>query len=72
MIEFLKNLLKRVNFKTDNEEINRYNKIIYSVIIICAVIFVCAILYFIIRFWPDFVESIRYNWNDMKLFVNSH
>ncbi len=65
MIEFLKNLLKCVNFKTDNEEVNKYNKIIYTVIILCAVIFIGVIIYFIVKYWPNFWEIVQYNWQDL-------
>ena len=66
MIEFLKNIFKSVNFKSDNEELNKLNKIIYSIIIICAVCFIGFILYIVIKNWPAFAESVRYNWNDSK------
>lgn len=70
MIQFLKNLLKRVNFKSDNEEINNYNKIIYSIIIICAIIFMVFIAYFIIKQLPDFIQNIKNSWNDSKSILN--
>lgn len=66
MIEFLKTILKKVNFKSDNEDVNKYNKIIYSVIILCAICFVGLILYFIIREFPIFMDHIRTDWNDSK------
>lgn len=70
MFEFLKNLLKSVNFKTNNKEINQYNKIIYSVIVLCAVCFIGAIVYFCIKHWPDFIEIVQENWNDSKAIFN--
>lgn len=66
MIEFFKNLLSKINFKSDNEDLNKLNKIIYSVLILCAILFIGFIVYFVIRQWPDFVEAVRENWNDSK------
>lgn len=66
MIEFFKNLLSKINFKSDNEDLNKLNKIIYSVLILCAILFIGFIVYFVIRQWPDFVEAIKENWNDSK------
>lgn len=66
MIEFLKSILKKVNFKSDNEEINKYNKIIYSVIILCAICFVGLIVYFVIKELPIFIDSVITSWNDSK------
>ena len=67
MIEFFKNLLSKINFKSDNEDLNKLNKIIYSVLILCAILFIGFIVYFVIRQWPDFVESVRENWNDLEI-----
>jgi len=66
MIEFFKNLLSKINFKSDNEDLNKLNKIIYSVLILCAILFIGFIVYFVIRQWPDFVEAVKENWNDSK------
>ena len=66
MIEFFKHLLSKVNFKSDNEDLNKLNKIIYSILILCAIIFIGFIVYFVIRQWPDFVEAVKENWNDSK------
>lgn len=66
MIEFFKNLLSKINFKSDNEDLNKLNKIIYSVLILCAILFIGFIVYFVIRQWSDFVEAVRENWNDSK------
>ena len=70
MFEFLKNLLKAVNFKTNNEEVNKYNKIIYSIIVLCAVCFIGVIAYFVVKHWPDFIEIVQENWNDSKAIFN--
>ncbi len=66
MIEFFKTLLSKVNFKSNNEKMNQLNKIIYSIIFLCAILFIGGIVYFIIKQWPNFVESIQYYWNDSK------
>lgn len=66
MIEFFKNLLSKINFKSDNEDLNKLNKIIYSILILCAILFIGFIVYFVIRQWPDFVEAVKENWNDSK------
>lgn len=66
MIEFFKHLLSKVNFKSDNEDLNKLNKIIYSILILCAIIFIGFIVYFVIRQWPDFVEAVKENWNNSK------
>lgn len=66
MFEFLKSILKKVNFKSDNEEINKFNKIIYSIIILCAVCFIGLILYFVIKQFPTFIDTFQTNWNDSK------
>lgn len=66
MIEFFKTLLSKINFHSDNKTVNQLNKIIYSVILLCAVIFIGFILYFIIQKWPDFLEALKYNWNETK------
>lgn len=66
MIEFFKNLLSKINFKSDNEDLNKLNKIIYSILILCAILFIGFIIYFVIRQWPDFVEAVKENWNDSK------
>lgn len=71
MIEFLKSILKKINFKSDNEELNKYNKLIYSIIILCAIVFIGLILYFVIKQWPSFIEAVRYNWNDSKSILNN-
>lgn len=71
MIEFFKNLLSKINFKSENEEINKLNKIIYSIIILCAIVFIGFIIYFVIKQWPNFVESVRYNWNNSKSMLNN-
>ena len=70
MIEFLKNLLAKVNFKSENEDLNKLNKIIYFVIILCGVIFIGMLVYFFIKQWPTFVDAVRYNWNDSKSILN--
>lgn len=70
MIEFLKNILKKVNFKSDNEELNKYNKIIYSIIIICAILFVGFILFFVIKQFPFFWDSVITYWNESKSMLN--
>ncbi len=67
MIEFFKNLLSKINFKSDNEDLNKLNKIIYSVLILCAILFIGFIVYFVIRQWPDFVEAVKENWNDLEI-----
>lgn len=66
MIQFFKTLLSKINFKSDNEEINKLNKIVYSAIILCAIIFIGFIVYFLVKQWPNLIESIRYNWNESK------
>lgn len=66
MIEFFKHLLSKINFKSDNEDLNKLNKIIYSILILCAIIFIGFIVYFVIRQWPDFVEAVKENWNNSK------
>jgi len=66
MIKFLKNLLKKVNFKSDNENINKYNKIIYTIIILCAIAFIGVIIYFVVKNWPDFIQAIQDGWEDSK------
>lgn len=66
MIEFFKNLLSKINFKSDNEDLNKLNKIIYSILILCAILFIGFIVYFVIRQWPDFVKAVKENWNDSK------
>jgi cell division protein FtsL len=66
MIEFLKNIIKKVNFKSDNEELNKFNKIIYSVIILCALCFIGLIIYFVVKQLPSFIDSVQTNWNDSK------
>lgn len=70
MIEFLKNLLSKVNFKSDNEDLNKYNKIIYSIIIICAILFIGFILYFVIKQLPNFLDNVRTYWNESKSILN--
>ena len=71
MIEFFKTLLSKLKSKSDNEEINKLNKIIYSVIILCAIVFVGFIVYFVIKQLPSFIESVRYNWNNSKSMLNN-
>ena len=71
MIDFFKNLLSKVNFKSDNEQINKYNKIIYSLIILSAIFFIGLIIYFVIKMFPTFMESIQYNWNESKSILNN-
>ena len=66
MIDFFKTLFSKINFNSDNEEVNKLNKIIYSVIIICTIIFIGIIIYFVIKAFPKFMESIQYNWNEAK------
>lgn len=66
MIEFLKSILKKVNFKSDNKEVNKFNKIIYSIIILCAICFIGLLLYFVIKQFPTFIDTVRTNWNDSK------
>lgn len=66
MIEFFKHLLSKINFKSDNEDLNKLNKIIYSILILCAIIFIGFIVYFVIRQWPDFMEAVKENWNNSK------
>lgn len=70
MIEFLKSILSKVNFKSDNKELNKYNKIIYSIIFLCAIIFVGFIIYFVIREFPTFIDNVKYNWNESKYLLN--
>lgn len=70
MIEFFKNLLSKVNFKSDNEDLNKLNKIIYSVIILSAIVFIGLIIYFVIKQFPNFIEAVRYNWNESKSILN--
>lgn len=70
MIEFLKSIFKKANFKSENEELNKLNKIIYSVIILCAILFIGFIVYFIIKQWPNFVTAVKYNWNESKSILN--
>jgi len=70
MIEFLKNILKNVNFKSNNEELNNFNKVIYSIIILCAVVFIGAIVFFSIKNLPSFIDAVRYNWNESKTMLN--
>ena len=70
MIEFFKTLLSKINFKSDNEEVNKLNKIIYSVIILCAIAFIITLIYFVIKAWPSFMENVRYNWNESKSMFN--
>ncbi len=67
MIEFFKHLLSKINFKSDNEDLNKLNKIIYSILILCAILFIGFIVYFVIRQWPDFVEAVKENWNDLEI-----
>lgn len=66
MFEFLKSLFKKVNFKSDNEEVNKLNKIIYSVILLCAILFVILLIYFVIKALPSFIDNFRTNLNDSK------
>ena len=70
MIEFLKNIFKNVNFKSKNDELNKANKIIYSVILLCAIIFIGIVIYFVIKYFPNFIDSVRYNWNNSKEMLN--
>ena len=71
MIEFLKNIFKKMNFKSNDEDLNKYNKMIYSVIILCAILFVGFMIYFVIKQWPNFIDAVRYNWNDSKSILNN-
>ena len=64
MIEFLKNIIRKINSKSDNEELNKYNKIIYGAIILCAIFFAIFILVFIVKNWSNFIGSVQTNWND--------
>ncbi len=66
MIEFLKTLLKKVNFKSDDKELNKYNKLIYSIIILCTIVFIGLLIFFAIQQFPSFIEAVRYHWNDSK------
>ena len=66
MIEFLKSIFKNVNFKSKDEELNKANKIIYSVIILCTIVFIGIIIFFLIKFFPTFIDSVQYNWNNAK------
>lgn len=70
MIEFLKNIFKKTNFKSDNEELNKYNKIIYSIIFLCAILFIGFIIYYVIVQLPDFIEHIKEAWNNSKSVLN--
>ncbi len=70
MIQFFKTLLSKINFKSDNEEINKLNKIIYSVILLCAIIFIVFMIYFLVKQWPNLAEAIRYHWNESKSVLN--
>ncbi len=71
MIQFFKTLLSKINFKTDNPEINKLNKFIYFSIILSIFIFIGLILYFIIKQWPSFIEAVRYHWNESKTILNN-
>ena len=70
MFEFFKNLLSKVNFDTENEELNKMNKIIYSIIFLCAMIFIGFIAYLVIKQWPNFLEAMKHNWKDAKSILN--
>lgn len=70
MIEFLRSLFRKLNFKSDNEKLNNYNKIIYFVIILCTLVFIGLIVFFVIKQWPSFIEAVRYHWNDSKSILN--
>ena len=70
MIEFLKIILKKVNFKSENEELNKYNKIVYSLIILCAVAFLITIIVIVIKAWPNIIDYFNYYWNENKSMLN--
>ena len=70
MIDFFKRLLSKVNFDSENENLNKINKIIYGVIILCAIAFIGLIIFFVIKQWPNFVDSVTYNWNESKTILN--
>ena len=70
MIEFLKNIIKKTNFKSENENLNKYNKIIYSIILFCAVCFIGFIVYCVIIGFPDFAEHVKEAWNNSKSVLN--
>lgn len=71
MIDFLKNVIKRLKYKSDNEEANKLNKIIYTAILVCAFIFICTIIYILIKNIPNFADSIQYEWNNSKKLLNN-
>jgi hypothetical protein len=66
MIEFLKTVLKNVNFNSKNKQLNTFNKIIYSIIILCALYFIGSLIFLIIKNFPKIIDSIIYNWNNAK------
>ena len=71
MIEFLKKLFKNTDFKTEDENKNKANKIVYSIIVIITIIFIGIIIYFLIKFIPGIIDSFQYNWNNTKELFNS-
>jgi len=71
MIEFLKTLIKNITLKSKDETLNKYNKIIYSFIILCTLLFLGTLIYFIIKGAPNFLDSIRYSWNESKGILDS-
>lgn len=70
MIEFLKRLLSDIDFKSDDKKENKYKKIIYLAILLCAVAFIGLIIYFVIQQLPVFIEGIKEGYNNSKSILN--
>ena len=69
MFDFLKLILselKNILKNDDNSKENKYKKIVYIAILVCAIVFIGTIIFYVIRALPAFTQSVQENYNDSK------
>ena len=75
MFEFLKIILSELKnlFKQDdNSKESKYKKIIYILILVCAIVFLGIMIFYIIKAFPEFTQSVQENYNDSKEFLDEN
>ena len=75
MFDFLKLILSELKniFKNDdNSKENKYKKIIYIAILVCAIIFIGTLIFYVIKALPSFTQSVQENYNDSKEFFDEN
>ena len=75
MFEFLKLILSELKDllkKDDNSKESKYKKIIYILILVCAIVFLGIMIFYIIKAFPAFTQSVQENYNDSKGFLDEN